>query len=237
MSSAAPAIPLFGDAYLADTRHLSLEEHGAYLQLLMIAWRAPNCALPDDDARLARMLGVTVKKWAKLKPVVLAFWTLTVNGWEQKRLSKERRFVAKKSEQNRESANARWNAKALENQEPADADALRTECLNDAPPPTPKKEEEKEEERVTASDDAALAFSGKVIRLKPEAFDRWQQSYPDVDLRATLQSRDDWLDREADATLRRKWFIPTSNYLARLQQQATAARKAAIGYDRERITV
>lgn len=81
MSSNAPSMPLFGDAYLADTRHLSLEEHGAYLQLMMIAWRSSDCALPDDDTRLARMLGITAGRWAKLKGTVMAFWTLTDKGW------------------------------------------------------------------------------------------------------------------------------------------------------------
>jgi uncharacterized protein YdaU (DUF1376 family) len=137
MGKAAPAIPLFGDAYIADTRHLSLEEHGAYLQLMMIAWRADDCSLPDDDARIARMLGVTGKKWAKLKPVVMAFWTLENGRWAQKRLSKERRFVAKKSEQNRESANARWNAKPLENNAADDANASPAHSERNAPPPPP----------------------------------------------------------------------------------------------------
>jgi uncharacterized protein YdaU (DUF1376 family) len=132
-------MPLFGDAYMADTRHLSLEEHGAYLSLLMIAWRSPDCALPDDDARLARMLGVTPKKWAKLKPSIMGFWELGEHGWQQKRLLKERRFVAKKSEQNAEAANHRWEANRLKNNGADDADAMRTQCLNDAPPPPPSR--------------------------------------------------------------------------------------------------
>jgi uncharacterized protein YdaU (DUF1376 family) len=65
-------MPYFGDAYMADTRHLTLEEHGAYHLLLLIAWRSPNCALPDDDKRIAQMLGITAKKWAALKPTVMA---------------------------------------------------------------------------------------------------------------------------------------------------------------------
>lgn len=236
MSKSAPAIPLFGDAYLADTRHLSLEEHGAYLQLLMIAWRSPNCALPDDDARLARMLGVTGKKWATLRPSVMAFWTLTVDGWEQKRLSKERRFVAKKSEHNRDAANARWNDKPLKTHEAVDANAVPNGCGNDAPPPTPKKEEERKK-KVTASGDAVpLVFEGKVIRLNERDFTSWEKNYPDIALRASLQARDDWLENEADAQTRRKWFISTSNYLANLQQKAVAAKRAP-EYDRDRITV
>lgn len=141
MSKAAPAIPLFGDAYIADTRHLSLEEHGAYLQLMMIAWRADDCSLPNDDARIARMLGVTAKKWARLKPVVMAFWTLEKGRWTQKRLSKERRFVAKKSEQNRESANARWNAKPMKNNGADDANASPAHSERNAPPPPPTSED------------------------------------------------------------------------------------------------
>lgn len=137
----APAIPLFGDAYIADTRHLSLEEHGAYLQLMMIAWRAEDCSLPNDDARIARMIGVTAKKWGKLKPTIMAFWALENGRWTQKRLTKERTFVAKKLEQNRESANARWKTKSLENKDVDDANASLPQCERNAPPPPPTSSE------------------------------------------------------------------------------------------------
>ena len=145
MSSAAPAIPLFGDAYIADTRHLSLEEHGAYLNLMMIAWRSEDCSLPNDDARLARMLGVTAKKWAGLKPTVMDFWTLDSDRWSQKRLTKERRYVAKKSEQNAEAANARWKAKSLETKGAPHANAPPMQSERNAPPPSPTQEIEEEE--------------------------------------------------------------------------------------------
>lgn len=105
--SAAAALPIFGDAYLADTQHLTLEEHGAYFKLLLIAWRSPHCALPDDDKRIATMLGVTAKKWAALRPTVMAFWTRTEHGFEQKRLSKERAWVAEKSGKARGAAHIR----------------------------------------------------------------------------------------------------------------------------------
>lgn len=100
-----------------------------------------------------------------------------------------------------------------------------------------ESKKERKEERVTAADAARrYAFEGRVIRLLPDQFDKWQSAYPAIDLLAVLQARDDWLDREADEKLRTRWFIPTSNYLASLQQKATTAKREA-AHDRDRITV
>ena len=88
-----PSLPLFTDAYIGDTAHLTNEEHGVYLRLLMFAWRSPDCALPDDDKRLALMVGVTHKKWASLKAVIMSFWDETDLGWQQDRLTFERQRV------------------------------------------------------------------------------------------------------------------------------------------------
>lgn len=152
----AHALPLFGDAYLADTRHLTLEEHGAYLQLLLIAWRTDDCSLPADDRRLAMMLGITPKKWGKLKPQVMAFWELTDTGWQQKRLLKERRMVAKKSEQNAEAANTRWHGKSLKDNNVGDANAMRMQCERNAPLPLPTS-------RTLAKANGASADSDKIF--------------------------------------------------------------------------
>jgi uncharacterized protein YdaU (DUF1376 family) len=147
VSNATPSIPLFGDAYLADTRHLSLEEHGAYLQLMMIAWRIDGCCLPDDDARLARMLGITLAKWKKLKPPVMAFWTIDNGVWKQGRLSKERDFVEQKRAKNKEAAEYRWNNQSIENKQNAECE--RTSERNAPPPPPIKKEEVRDKPSLT----------------------------------------------------------------------------------------
>lgn len=110
MSSDAPAIPLFGDAYMADTMHLTLEEHGAYLRLLMLAWRTPDCSLPNDDARIARMLGISGQRWRKIRPAVMDFWTLEDGRWSQKRLKKEREYVASKKKSQSKNAAVKWGS-------------------------------------------------------------------------------------------------------------------------------
>ena len=59
--SKAPSMPMYWDAYLADTTHLSTEEHGAYLLLLAAMWRRDGW-VPDDDRDNARIVGLTLAK-------------------------------------------------------------------------------------------------------------------------------------------------------------------------------
>jgi uncharacterized protein YdaU (DUF1376 family) len=111
-----PHMPFFVDAYLGDTMHLSLEEHGAYLKLLMIAWRSPDCALPDDDRKLARMLGVTVAAWTRrLRPAIAPFWTVADGVWTQKKQRKIREKVSEISQLRASAAAQRWNGDASRN--------------------------------------------------------------------------------------------------------------------------
>jgi uncharacterized protein YdaU (DUF1376 family) len=109
-------MPLFCDAYLGDTMHLSLEEHGAYLKLLMITWRNNGQPLPDDDARIARMLGVTPARWRdKLRPSLASFFDLSEGYWRQNRLEKEWIFTQKLIEKNRANGSKGGRAKSLNN--------------------------------------------------------------------------------------------------------------------------
>jgi uncharacterized protein YdaU (DUF1376 family) len=127
-----PCMPFWTDAYLADTQHLTTEEHGAYLLLLFQAWRSHDCSLADDDEMLARQAGVTSAKWKGMKAIVMAFWTLDKRRkrWVQKRLKIEREKASVKKAKARDSAVTRWNKT-----EKGDANALRTQCY-----PEPKPE-------------------------------------------------------------------------------------------------
>ena len=90
-----PALPLYTDAYLGDTRHLTAAQHGAYLLLLITAWRTKDCALPDDDNKLSKWSSMDMRTWLKTKPIILSEtlrWTLGQdNQWRQARLSDERK--------------------------------------------------------------------------------------------------------------------------------------------------
>src|SRR6476469_7986706 len=68
MSSPLDWFPFRFKAHLAGFRHLGLAEHGAYLLLLCSYWETGK--LPSDDERLARIVGVPVKEWLKLRPAM-----------------------------------------------------------------------------------------------------------------------------------------------------------------------
>lgn len=98
--SKLPSMKFYVDAYMADTTHLTLEEHGAYLLLLMNMWRR-NGALANDDAMLARMLGLQLKAWLRLKPRLMPL--LSEYGPEDAKMLTQKRLQVE------------WN-KAIENQ-------------------------------------------------------------------------------------------------------------------------
>jgi len=132
-----PALPLFTDAYLGDTLHLSLIEHGAYLKLLMIAWRSTPCGIPKDDKRIAVMLGISSKKWGLIRGPVLAFWFENNGMFYQKRLLDERKYVEDNSHRQSKNSRARWLKTNDIDHATAYAKPMPNSCQNDAPHPTP----------------------------------------------------------------------------------------------------
>ncbi|MBL4838966.1 MAG: DUF1376 domain-containing protein [Kordiimonadaceae bacterium] len=107
-----PSLPLFTDAYLADTLHLTTEEHGAYLLLLMCAWRTRGCSLRDDDKMLARIAGVSLSKWRRMRPGLVEFFSIDNGYWQQKKLSHVYETVSKKVARNRANGALGGKAKA-----------------------------------------------------------------------------------------------------------------------------
>jgi uncharacterized protein YdaU (DUF1376 family) len=110
--SERPFMQLYVSDYLGDTRHLSCEQHGAYLLLLMTMWNADG-SLPDDDAKLARIVGLSVKKWRTIRPEIMGFFTIADGVISHNRLTKEIQKSASKSESRASAGEAGGKAKAL----------------------------------------------------------------------------------------------------------------------------
>lgn len=83
-------MPLLVDKYLGDTTHLTTEQHGAYLLLLMSMWKK-NGRLPDDNVQLANIARLSPARWRAMRAVLIDGVLLRIDGdWVvQKRLSEE----------------------------------------------------------------------------------------------------------------------------------------------------
>lgn len=131
-----PALPFFTDAYLSDTRHLTTLQHGAYILLLMTAWRSPDCKLPNDDKYLARIVGMDKRTWANNREAVMSFWKQdNEQKFYQGRLLDERNYVERV--RNKNSAAGKASALKRLNRGSTSVQPNFNETSTPTPTPTP----------------------------------------------------------------------------------------------------
>jgi uncharacterized protein YdaU (DUF1376 family) len=86
--AALPYMPLFVADYLADTAHLTTQQHGAYLLLIMNYWQRSG-PLPDDDSRLSKIARVGPREWIRMRPVISEFFSIADGTWLHSRIASE----------------------------------------------------------------------------------------------------------------------------------------------------
>ena len=103
-----PSLPLWTDAYLGDTGHLTTIEHGAYLLLLITMWRSKECRLADNDVLLARYARLTAGQWRRIRVILEPFFKVKDGWWTQGRLTDEWEAVRQLSHRQSNRAKGRW---------------------------------------------------------------------------------------------------------------------------------
>lgn len=117
MSGSMHWMPLFVGDYLADTKLLSTEEHGAYLLLIMHCWE--DKSFPNDDKVICRITGLSVYKWRKHRENILKFFAkFFENNCEkfyhpkvERVRGKQQAVLAQRTEKARKAAQKRWGVK------------------------------------------------------------------------------------------------------------------------------
>lgn len=135
-------MPLWIGAYLADTQHLTRDEHGAYFLLMMAYWRNKG-PLQDDDKRLASIVKASPKEWKALRQVMSEFFTVNDGSWRQKRIDAElagagdRQDAAQRKA--KAAAEARWGKypKQPPSNAPSMPQALPEDMHEECPTPSP----------------------------------------------------------------------------------------------------
>lgn len=98
MAASSPYFMFHPADYLADTQHLTTEEHGAYLLLLMNYWQTGK-ALNNTSDRLAVVVRLSSERWQSVQTTIAEFFDVDVENdlWTHGRMEHDLMMVRAKS--------------------------------------------------------------------------------------------------------------------------------------------
>jgi uncharacterized protein YdaU (DUF1376 family) len=140
--SKLPYLCFWVDDWQGATHHLTFEQRGAYLDILLLMWKAPRGRIPNDPEWISHKLGVTAKTFDSLiAPLIAEFCQTTGNWITQHRLLQELERAAKRSQAQSVRSKARWNNKKPPSPPNADAaipSTLTPKVTEESPPYPPQ---------------------------------------------------------------------------------------------------
>lgn len=224
-----PSMPLFTDAYMADTRHLTAAQHGAYLLMLMTAWRMPDGMLPNDDDFLSRICCMDKRTWQRNKQAVLTFWEHPLkqnldntDGCEkvdtqkifQRRLLDERKFVADKVSKK----SAAGKVSALKRNDRHSTDVEQNANRTSTPTPTPTPNIKKTQTNVCAKKHDSTGTRLTPDWTLPEDWGDWAVA-KGLAVAQILDEeekfRDYWISKSGAMATKRDWYATWRNWIRR----------------------
>lgn len=219
-----PWMPLYIADYRADTSHLSAAEHGGYLLLIMHYWQKGG--LPSEDKQLARIACMTPTQWKAAKKTIAKLFQ---DGWRHKRIDEELAHAADVIQKRKAAVEER--EKKRRSHDPSSDPSLdpshdtskqggHDASHVDTTTSTLTKEKKDIAPNGASTTASRYAFEGGVIKLNKKDFDKWQQAFSYLDLRAELVALEYWAGKQPD------WFHAVKHALAkRNREQKTLAEK------------
>lgn len=213
--------------YAGATRHLSMLEHGAY-RLLIDLYYLREGPLPADLAAVQRLACArTPEERAAVETVLAEFFTLTPDGWRNKRCDAEIERYQERSEKARESAGKRWQPVATATAKatapaPAEPTAPTEECGGNADAMRTHSEGIANQEPRTNSQENTSPVPQRVAPLtrsrgsrlppewrpKPETLAWAVRERPDLDVGRTLEAFSDfWHARAGPGSTKLDWDL------------------------------
>lgn len=203
--AALPYMQFYVADYLADTMHLSTEEHGAYLLLIFNYWQTGK---PLPKNRLAGIARLSNDRWTDVERSLNEFFIDDGNTWIHQRIERDLLTVkgaqSQRSEAGKISAQKRAQKKAKENQSQSNDRSTGVERDGNDRSTNKDPDKDKDLKDKTTLLDRAGANDSKAGDSAPPAFEDenwldepndkfpmaadWQPS-PDFQQRAALWNR------------------------------------------------
>ncbi len=240
--AALPYMQLYVADYLADTPHLTTEEHGAYLLLMFNYWQTGR---PLPKTRLAGIAKLSNERWTDVERTLNEFFLDTGSEWVHERIERDLEVV--RGAQNQRVAAGKASAakkaaeKNLKNQSTS-SDRSTTVQRNSNDRSTnkdkdiDKDKELKDKPTLSVAEKNQPPAGDEFIRLPlndgsefivtEPMITEWEALYPAVDIRQELRNQRGWLLAEPRRRKTRRGvnkFINT--WLQKRQDNPTAASR------------
>lgn len=110
-----PYLPMYVGDYLKKTRHLTAEQHGAYLLLIFDLWEHGG-SIPFDHNLLARVANITPKRWGRIWVSLEGYFTVSDGRLSHDRLNQEIQKCLQISQKRRQAGKLGGEARSLKSQ-------------------------------------------------------------------------------------------------------------------------
>lgn len=208
--AALPYMQLYVADYLADTMHLTTEEHGAYLLLIFNYWQTGK-SIPKK--RLQKIARVPNDRWASVEDSLVEFFNDDGECWVHERIDRDLEVVKETQEQRtragKASAEARKRAIATKSQREASACStpderpLNGKATNKDTDTDTDTDKDKQQGSAPAGDSPVDVDSGVVLEFPTKDGKGYQldatfcqelkATYPRIDVDFQLQKARLWL--------------------------------------------
>ncbi|MDU9039969.1 DUF1376 domain-containing protein [Pseudomonas corrugata] len=246
--AALPYMQLYVADYLADTMHLTTEEHGAYLLLIFNYWQTGK---PIPVSRLARITRLSNERWTDVERSLGEFFNERGNEWVHERIERdleavhatqEQRIAAGKASAEARKQAAKSRAKAPRNarstpvernanETPTNIEEKRREEIRDTPPPLHAQDEFDSRTKFSMTEDWQPAEKSFAAVLKLNGM-TGQEIHPDQ----VIEFKSFWIASPDEHRTQAKWEHALAQHLKKQLRFAQASGSTANGYARSENT-
>ena len=226
--AALPYIQLYVADYLADTQHLTTEEHGAYMLLIFSYWQTGK---PLRIDRLATVARLSNERWANVEETLKEFFHVVGQHWHHFRIDADLEAVNSKTSKASDAGKASAKARALKKQQESNERSTDVETNDDetyqrngnhtdTDTDTDTDTEEKHgEAAASASTTHLVEFDGVDFKVSAHLITKWEQAFPAVNVELEIERAAVWAISNPNRA-KKDWRKFLSNWLAKASPAA-----------------
>lgn len=174
-------MPFFTGDYLKNTMHLSAEEHGAYMLMMIHCWHHDK--IENDEKIIKNIAKISSKKLRRVLPFFEVFEGCLIHQTVNRIKAEAIDNKDKLSTRGKAGAEARWGK--------TDASSNAQALLEQSPSPSPSSS-------IKNAAASKLVFSGQVLEVTEKRFKEFESLFPGMNLVEALKDADQFYLRLDD---------------------------------------